>query len=132
MAWKYPKHRLQKFQPTSIDEINSNMAQVAQESGRLNEHNWQREAVSDKSSLATTASTQIRGTYRSIDPIDSSLGDPFWVQVGSAMAIPSYCHTVVGNIDWVIIDSISISTENSLIWINASFQPFINDRFCIV
>jgi len=120
MAWRYPKYHLKKNRPTSIDELNTNMAGVACESGRLNEHNWKEQAITDKSVVNTGASTFITGTYRGVDMIDITPPGPFWSS-GSTVQ-PSYTHAVLGDIDWVLVDSIDFKSDNSLVWINASFQ----------
>jgi hypothetical protein len=123
VAWKYPKHRLAKNRPASVDEINEDLAAVAQESGRLNEHNWKNSAISNRTSLAHSASIRSSGVYQAVPHID---GEGIMWAVGgtggSEGTKPNYYRQQTGHLDWSIVETVGFNTDNTLIWINASFQ----------
>ena len=118
MAWKYPKHRLAKNRPASVDEVNENLAAVAQESGRLNEHNWKNAAISSRTSLGQAAAIRSSGVYQAVSHID---GEGILWPVGGGTK-PNYYQEQTGHLDWSAVETVGFNTDNTLIWINASFQ----------
>lgn len=124
MAWKFPKRRVEFGDPTAIDDINANFNAYSQEGGSVDEHNFRANAISSRSDLAPTVGLLITTASQEVNHgiVDAAgtASTPDNVTGGSA-------NDIIGATSvWVPITglSVSITTEDSPLWIIASLQRF--------
>lgn len=119
MSWKFPRNRIQSNEPTTPEKINENFFEIVHESGNLNEHNFQANAISDRTVLAATAGYVVKHSYKVVNPgiVDGS--------AGADNTTSGALNDIIGSTNtWVAIADMSatIQTEDSILWIMGSAQ----------
>jgi len=115
MAWKFPRHRIDSNNPTATDPVNENFNEISHESGKLNEHNFESNAVSSVGDMAAKAAFVVTQTGQEVDHkiVDGTAGSSN--TDGDALIIGT-------TFAWHSVFSVSVTTEDSLLWAIASCQ----------
>ena len=119
MSWKFPRRRIQSEEPTTPETVNENFFECAHESGKLNEHNFESNAIPSATNVAANAVYVVTHSFQAVNP---GLVD------GSAAAnntTGGADNDIIGSTNaWVAVEdlSVTIKTEDSILWIMGSAQ----------
>lgn len=122
MAWRHPKYKHQAFEPVDPEEINENVREFSQEDADLNEHNWialpegpcpVKIRIIDRTAL--TLVQEIRYTPYKLEESSSKY-------TMNTEFLDDSRRKVKNNPGWTTLQNRKFSSDDSLLWIMASFQ----------